>query len=177
MALTHVPSADGWTGFQNVEQDKEGVVLTTGGGLYTRNLSNCMCLILTDGSSKVGMLHASPDHPNTAMWVKSLIKEVGATTAVVTGANVDIQDDKRKKELETLLSGLREVVDETQTGWVPGGANRRRGNNKMRVGSVAVNATTKEYALHMADFPNLDTLSAPAHRSSRNSGCGGCTII
>lgn len=174
MRFTHY--INGWENFTNVVQDTPGIVVTTGGGLYTANLANCLCLILTDETNSYGMLHVSPGHENTKLWVESLRNQVKATAAIVAGANGDNKDSLRKNELASLLNGLT-VVDETRTGWVPDGLRPVRGSNTGLVGYVAVNANNGEYALSTVAFAASSAPVAPRTRARRNSGDGLCIVM
>jgi hypothetical protein len=155
--MKYTKQIDGWENFTLVEQDTPGIVIITKkSGLYTKNLMNCMCLILTDDEQgKYGMLHISPLHADTQLWVSSLREQVGATTAIVTGGNSDTQSETRRNELVSLLQDLTVVVDETKSHWVPDILNPvrgARGLDRERVNSVAVSASTGEYALMAALF-------------------------
>ena len=167
---------NGWENFTYVAQDAPGIVVTTGGGLYTANLLNCLCLIFTDETNTYGMLHVNPRNPNTAQWVTSLRNQVGATAVIVAGANGLQQDSARQNELATLLAGLT-VVDETRAGWVPNALHPVRGSNTVFVTCVAVNANNGEYALSGVPFPPSVAPAAPARRARRHSGDGGCFVM
>ena len=174
MRFTH--HINGWESFTNVAQDAPGIVVTTGGGLYTANLMNCLCLIFTDEANTYGMLHVSPGHANTTLWVTSLRKQVNATAVIVAGANGINQTSTRQNELAKLLADLT-VVDETKAGWVPAVLRPVRGSNSGYVGYVAVNANNGEYALSGMPLVASPVPVAPATRAQRNSRDGLCIIM
>ena len=174
MRFTH--HINGWESFIHVDQDTRGMVVKTGGGLWTSRLSNCICLILSDEANNYGMLHVSPGHKEFTQWVTSLRKEVGATAAIVTGANVMTQELDRQNQLATMLAGLR-VVDETRAGWVPAVLNPVRGSNTLAVGYAAVNANNGDYALSIVAFKPSVAAVAPARNVRRNSEDGACVIL
>lgn len=174
--MIYTQHINNWESFIYVTQDEPGYMITTGGGLYTANLSNCMCLIVTNEKGSYGMLHVSPGHGKTKEWVISLKKQVAATTAIVTGANGSQQTEQRMDELVSLLEGLA-VVDETRYGWVPTELKPIRGSNKLSVGYVAVNAKTGEYALSPMSFAPSAKQIPTAKKARRNSADGGCVII
>jgi hypothetical protein len=174
MRYTHF--INGWESFAEVAQDAPGVVATTGGGLFTKNLMNCMCLILTDESGQYGMLHVSPNHENTAAWVTSLVTQVGATVAIVTGGNGSTQPQQRLDELVVLLDGLT-VIDETKGAWVPDSLHPVKGLNRRQVGYVAVNASNGDYALSGMPFADSVAPVATATRARRNSADGNCVVM
>lgn len=166
-------------GFIEVLQDKQGIVARRSGGLYTRNLMNCVCVILSDDNhTAVGMIHLNPTNENLSSWIEALRKETGATQAIVTGANVEEQSEERRTELLTALAGLL-IIDETKSGWLARGGEGgcKRGNNTSLVGYAAVNAGNGNYALSIFTPAMPAGGHAPAAASSRRSACGGCTIM
>jgi hypothetical protein len=174
MQLVH--HINGWENFTVVKQDVPGIVVTTGGGLLTTGLANCMCLILTNGEGKYGMLHANPSHSSIRRWVESLRHETGATEAIVTGANGDKQSQARTDELADILNGLA-VTDQTRTGWLPAALNATPGTYTTMAGCVAVNASNGDYAIHPYGFsPSVHPHPAQG-RAGRSCADGGCTIL
>lgn len=153
--MIYTDQTENWKGFTEVKQDTPGLVVTQG-GLYTENLMNCLCLILTNGKGRYGMLHVSPGHSETREWVSSLIAQVDADQAIVTGANGGTQSDERKNELESLLRGLA-VLDETKSRWVPATLYPFNGSYRSLAGYAAVNASTDEYALRASPFDGIGT--------------------
>lgn len=170
-------SIQGWENFTNVAQDTNGVVLTTGGGLITHNLMNCMCLILTDGESRFGMLHISPMHPNSDNWIASMRTAVNAEYAIVCGGNSAAQDPARLTALVNQLAGLS-VIDQTRDKWVPAALNPTPGSNTSIVGHVAVDASNASYAMTLGvGFPASTNAGTAVPRAARGSADGFCTIM
>lgn len=170
--VTFIPH---WENFTVVEQDKPGVVVNGTGGLYTSNLFNCLCLILTNEETKYGMLHVNPSQPKTPAWIASLRTAVRASAAIVTGANGPSQSDERKAELATALAGLT-VVDETRAGWVPASLSPVRGTTAGMVGYAAVCGTTGQYMLSHKAFNDTPKLAPKPTKPRRGSADGGCSI-
>lgn len=142
-----------WEKFTVVYQDQPGIVVRRGkGGLFTRNLMNCMCLILSNaGERGYGMAHISPVCPHILDFVRILRDNLGATHAIVTGANYD-QDQKRIDQLADLLKGLI-VVDETRSRWVPSILTPTHGLHMWMIADyAALNASNGHYALNPCEF-------------------------
>ncbi len=177
-----VNSLNGWETYSYVAQDEEGTIITTGGGLYTKSLMNCLCVVATDGQRKYGMIHVNPNHKKQVSWVRSLIANTAAVEILFTGANWPDQDE-RGEILKAMLVGYDGVVvDETNGRWVQnslaGTVEVTPGSFLGRVGWVAVNATTGEYAFAGAmGFPKTANLrNSRAQTGGRRSSDGCCSI-
>ena len=174
--MRNVSFINGWESFTYVEQDVEGVVSQTGKGLYTKNLMNCLCLIVA-GEKSYGMLHVNPTCESIEAWIKSLRSNTSATHAIITGANVANQTDERISKLADCLIDLT-VIDETKTGWYNAiKKDSTRGNNTGYVGYVALSAVTGEYALSGSGFADSERPPEIKNHALRKGSDGFCTIM
>jgi hypothetical protein len=165
-----------WETFTVVAQDKPGTIINGSGGLITSNLSNCICVILTDGGTKFGMIHVAPHYPDLKKWLGSLRENVGATDAIIAGANIAKQPQERIDVIEEALHGIN-IVDETRTGWIENGMIATRGTNTLMCGVICVSATTGEYAMETSAFAATANPAKVVKGTKRGSADGGCTIL
>jgi hypothetical protein len=176
--MKKVPHVNGWENFEVAHQDQAGKIVTDG-GLYTANLLNCMCLVVTNGV-QYGMIHVSPMHEKTAEWAKSLLDNVQPTEAMITGANGKTQNSERSAQLEEIFKGRNiKMIDATKEGWVPQTLKPDRVDPGHYVGFVAVDAATGNYALSsLYDFQSSTGIQPPRRQGQgRGTADGGCTIF
>lgn len=178
--MNYAVTISGWRTFREVGQDTEGVVVTDGSGLYTRGLGNCICVIVSDGALKCGMIHLRPDHRMLDEWVRSMVKAAGGTQMVLAGANQTKADSDRRPVLERIIADHNlTVVDETRHGFMDGVSNVTQGTYGIHIGIAAVLGRTCQYAFPSIMEPEEKSASSSGSsgKSGRKSQDGWCVIL
>ena len=169
--------------FVCVEQDQQATIMTTGGGLFTNNISNCIGMVVNNGH-KYGMLHVSPGYGKEKEWIIQCIKDVGGdinnTEIVIVGGNSghDAGLESVKEALQDSGTSAANIIDETRNKWVPD-INRKsvvKGSNKVLVNGIAVWASDGNYVLATMGRSFYQKESTSPIRSPRRSN-RGCTIV
>lgn len=173
--MRFVPQLHGLKNYEEVIQNEKGKIDTTGRGLITRNIFNCVAILVSNGNTKYGMIHIEPEQANMAELILALRNETQAVEAVVVGANALKADDARSGEIFDALKGLA-ITDESKHKFLKDRENVTPGINKLHVGFIALSAITGEYTYGL--IPDLED-DAPAlpDRARRNSSSGKCVIL
>jgi|GEM_PF-6158057 len=175
-------SISSWAPFRIVLQDVGGSVMTEGASLFTRGLSNCLGIAMTNGAGTTGLIHVSPGHDQQASWIRALIEAVQPTHCVMTGASGG-RDAKGLNALHQVFDDSSfTIIDETRLGWIPdplGACTVQRGVQAGPTGVLAINGRLNQYFIGVDEvIPEADQLrSVAAKRRGRGGRRGNCIIF